>query len=182
MAQAMPPTNEQLAIDAIKKAIIPQLSQSTLRHAVIESPSDNKEKILIKGVLESFSDLGITVAQMEDSANIPNVFDFDISSFDFQYKEGKGNGFLKQRNIRRHFTCLFDMTTVVGENRRIFQIRNLLAEASDEISPGMITFVQSPDMPELAPKPPGSGWSKFVEPTVMTLTAGVLVYLFFANR
>jgi hypothetical protein len=182
LAQIPPPTNEQMAIDAIKRAIILQFSKSDLRLAVIKSPNDSKEKLLIKGVLESFGELGIGVVQMEDSLDFPDLFDFDISSFDFQYMKGTGNGFLRQRNIRRHFTCLFDMTRVAGEDRRVTLTRNLLAEASDEVSPGMVPYVQSPDMPELAPIPPASGWSKYVEPAIMTMTAGILVYLFFANR
>jgi len=107
---------------------------------------------------------------------------YGILGTDFKYSKGSSRGMFKSRRIKREFRLQLRINIKGSLDNAVLDSYDIPVNYRDEIEPSMQDYVRSRKLEELAPKDPGSGWSRYVEPALVISTVGVLVYLFFANR
>ncbi|MEE9553766.1 MAG: hypothetical protein V3W18_05660 [candidate division Zixibacteria bacterium] len=173
-------TNEQVVAGAVRDA--------TLKSDLLDGISDihlvpvlyGIERPFYSGLVEAMSSRGITI--LSDAGGSSNALGFVILGFEFSYNRGESRGLLLKPFIKRRLDARIRVTLQEVGDGKILRMEDISFEYSDEVGPELDKLIKSPDIPELAPKAPGSYWSKIVEPIVVTAAVGGLVYLFFENR
>lgn len=179
-AQDRSPTNEQVVIKAVSDAALKSGFFSGLSDVRIKTADTGISRPISSGLIESMRSAGISVRADDADAEVAVVY--DVLGFDFDYKRGGSRGFLRNPKIRRVFDARIRITSTSLMDGSILGVGDIEASYEDQIEPRFAELVKSPDIPELAPDLPGSGWAKIIEPVVVTAAVGGLVYLFFANR
>ena len=181
-ASAGPISNEQVVISATARAIDTLYTRVTPRDLNIISDSGGLDKLILYGISEGLRGKfdRIMIATSPETTGY-NLY-FDMLGFDLGYRAGSSRGFLKGRMIRRELQCELRINIRDGRDGALRETKNLGVGYIDEIERSDVSFVNSREIPELAPEPPGSSWSRYAEPWLVVASVGALVYLFFANR
>ena len=181
-ASAGPISNEQVVINATARAVDSVYTRVTPQDLNIISDSGSLDKLVLYGISEGMRGKfdRIMLAQGPESSGY-NLY-FDVLGFDLGYRMGSSRGFLRGRKIRRELQCELRINIRDGRDGALRETKNLGVSYVDEIDRSEISFVNSRKIPELAPEPPGSSWSRYAEPSLVVASVGALVYLFFANR
>ncbi len=176
---ARPASNEQIMINSTAAVVETTFSGGAPSLNIIADTSGIGGLIsygIAEGLKNSYGSIMLASAPDPAGANLY----YDVLGFDFKYSRGGSRGFLRGRKIRRELQCELRINIREGEAFR--EARNLLVNYADEIEPSDTRFVNSRNIPELAPELPGSSWSRYAEPSLVIASVGALVYLFFANR
>lgn len=181
-ASAQPPTNEQLIITAVKAAVEKEIPADPSSGVRIIGGGEGKARLFEQGIADGLrSKYGLVAIGQTGDSLFKNV-NYDIQGFEFGYEKGSSRGFLRNRRVIRHFRCQLRITIQDNPDGVLLASRDIGIDISDQIEPSDLEYVKSRDIPELAPEPPGSGWSRIAEPALVIASVGALVYLFFANR
>lgn len=175
-------SNERVVISAVRSAVDGGLSGDSTAAVRVVSDEEGLRGIfatgIAEGIMNKFS--RVMIAPSPDTNSL-NLF-FEIYGFDFDYGKGGSRGFLRARRIRRQLGCELSITMKSGVDGTLLDIKRLAVSYGDEVEPSSVRVINSRHIPELAPEAPGSGWSRYAEPSLVIATVGVLVYMFFANR
>ena len=182
LAGGQPPTNEQVVVSAVKSACEKEFNESRGSRLRIITTGTGLEGLVSTGIAAAMRSkyLEVVLAGKPDSLS-DNLF-FDLAGFDMSYKEGEARGFMKGHAINRRLRSLLLVTIRQGVQGQILDQKSLDIEYSDTIDPSMMNAINSDYLPQLAPKAPGSDWSKYAAPAVFAVSAGVIMYLYFAHR
>ncbi len=181
-ASANPLTNEQMVISSVRDGVFEDLKQLDLKSVRLDLNANGLKKTVAGGIVEGLKNAGVDVYNADLSDTVGYELRFDIMGFDFSYKNGKSRGFLRKRMINRVFDSIIRITVIELENGAVRLLKDISISSSDQIDPELVQLVRSREIPELAPTQPSSGWSRLIEPAVVSVAVGALVYLFFANR
>jgi hypothetical protein len=175
-------TNEDIIISSVRAAAERENFGDLSKQIRIISDSKGINNLIADGLADAVRThyAGVTLTAVPDSIS-HNLY-FDILGFSFDYKKGGSRGFLRSRKIKRELITQLRINIESGPDRALLESRNLSVIFSDEIEPGQAKFVGSREISELSPAVPGSGWSRYTEPSLVIASVGILVYLFFANR
>jgi len=179
-AQNPVPTNEQVVIEAVRNAAAQSSCCDDAVSLDIELPSGGSERLAADGLIEALLAKGIRVSTGAVSAD--SKLSFEINGFSFKYEKGTSRGFLRKPMVRRVLDAGLRLTVSRQEDGVILKQEDLKVEFRGEFDPEFADYVKSSRITALSPEVPGSGWSKVVEPIVVTAAVGGLIYLFFANR
>ena len=181
-ALSQPSTNEQIVIDAVKSQVERNISPDSDGALIVISGVSELE-ILISGAIADamrgkYSQvmLGSTPGLTADNLT------FDVQGFDFSFRNGDSRGFLRAHKIRRDLQGRFRITIKSGVDGQLREVKDIPISYTDSMDPGWAKYVNSPNIPLLAPPVPPSKWTRYVEPALVISAVGALVYLFFANR
>jgi len=181
-ASGQPLSNEQVVISSVKDAAANGLSGDSENSLRIVSDEEGLQGIFATGIAEGIIGKYARVMIMPTEDSSAFNLNFDILGFNFTYEKGSSRGFLKTKKIRRALNCELRIIVKSGADGALREIKRLPIDYHDEVEPSSIKVINSRIIPELAPVAPGSGWSRFMEPSLVIATVGALVYLFFANR
>lgn len=181
-AAAYPPSNEQVIFNSLSAAVDSQIVMPSAESVRIITDGLGLNRLFSEAIAEGMKSKSsqISIGSAPDSTS-DNLL-FDLLGFDLAYKNGSSRGFLKSRRIKRELHCELRISIRGGSSGLLLQMRNISIEYGDEIEPSELRFINSRDIVELTAEPPGSAWSRYVEPSFVIASVGVLVYLFFANR
>lgn len=181
-AQKLVPTNEEVVISSVRAAVEETMRGQKLDRIQMNMAKSGIDGPVSNGIAEALRSLGIKVFAGGNDAGSANGLDYDLLGFDFNYRKGTSRGFLRKPMIRREFEARLRITVTESIKGPISSFEDVAVSYVDNIDPRFANLVRSRDIPELAPDLPGSGWTKVVEPVVVTAAIGGIVYLFFANR
>jgi hypothetical protein len=176
-----PLSNEQIVLTTVKQAVAEKITGDTSFIVQVEVKSGELEKLIGDGIRDGLRNKFGQPIYLTELDPQKLTLSFNISGFDFTYKKGHSRGFLKSNKIARDLRCQVRLSidnTATG----ISNFHEILAIYHDEIEPSDLNYVKSHSIPELALAAPGSGWSRYAEPSLVIASVGTLVYLFFANR
>lgn len=181
-AQKQVLTNEQVVISAVREAAEKTMRDNGLDKIQIDMAKSGINRPISYGIADALRSLGVEVFAGGLSEEPINDLKYDVLGFDFDYRKGGSRGFLRKPMIKREFAARLRITISKSNAGRISSFEDIVVSYIDNIDPKFSDLVKSRDIPELAPDLPGSGWTKIVEPVVVTAAIGGIVYLFFANR
>ena len=173
-------TNEQVVIKAVREGAAAAGIFDRLTDVRFDPVETGPGRAIYGGLAEALTARGISIHSENEAASMTTGF--DILGFDFRYKKGKSRGFLRKPMINRSFNARIRVTVTGLATGKVLGMEDISATYTDELDPDAENLIKSRDIPELAPAAPVSGWTKIVEPVVVTTAVGGLVYLFFANR
>jgi hypothetical protein len=182
IAFGQPPTNEQVVISAVKDATLKQFQEIHQGAISIITGKTALDSLFSTSVADAMRARYSQVMIASGPNSALDNLTINILGFEFKYKKGSGRGFLRACRIKRELRCDLRIIIESDSGGALQDMQNLTINYSDQIDPSQTSFVKSRDIPELAPAFPGSRWSRFVEPALVTVAVGTLVYLFFANR
>ncbi len=181
-AQTQVLTNEQVVISAVREAAEKTMRDNGLDKIQMNMAKSGINRPISYGIADALRSLGVEVYAGGLSEEPVNNLKYDVLGFDFDYGKGVSRGFLRKPMIKREFAARLRITISKSNEGRISSFEDIAVSYIDNIDPRFSDLVKSRDIPELAPDLPGSGWTKIVEPVVVTAAIGGIVYLFFANR
>lgn len=177
---ASPASNEQILINSTAAKVESSFSEVMTGGLSIVTDTTGLGGLISAGIAEGLKGRYDTILLAAGPVTIgPNLY-FDLLGFNLDYKKGASRGFLRGRKIRREMLC--ELRINIRDGGLLRDARNVTVYYNDEIERADIRFVNSRDIPALAPEPPGSSWSRYAEPALVVGSVGALVYLFFANR
>ncbi len=181
-ALSQPSTNEQIVIETVRSQIDKSISPDSGGALVVISGANDLE-ILISGAIADAM-RGKYFQVMLGSAPAPSAdnLTFAVQGIDFSYRNGDSRGFLRAHKILRELRGQLRITIKGGIDGQLREVKNIPISYKDSIDPGWAKYVNSPNIPLLAPPVPPSKWTKYIEPALVVSAVGALVYLFFANR
>lgn len=181
-ALGQPLSNEQVVTSTVKAAAIQEFGEFQHQRVEVITGGTPLENLIASALADALrgKSAEVMLASQPDSTS-ENLF-FTVNDFAFKYKKGSYRGFLKHRRIKREFSCLLKLSLENGPDGSVIGARDLPINYMDQFDPGFVGYVNSADVPGLAPRSPGSKASKFVEPALVVASVSLLVYLFFANR
>jgi hypothetical protein len=182
VSRSQTPSNENVIISSVSAAAARELAGDSTSKIRIVSEEQGLSRLFASGLAEALRTKysKVTLSPAADSTS-QNLY-FNILGFSFDFKKGASRGLFRARKIKRELESQLRISIRGGLDGMLLDARNLSVNYSDEIEPSMINLVNSREIPELAPDAPGSGWSRFLEPSLVIGSVGALVYLFFANR
>jgi hypothetical protein len=175
-------TNEQVVIEAGRSGVVDNSTALKFTDIVVEVSESEISRPVEIGLTEGFESLGINVVGNDRADSALQYVKCDILGFEFKYENGDSRGFLRKRMIRREFRAVLKLTFSDARNKSVSEIKDMNISYEDQINPALANLVKSRKISALAPPFPSSGMKKVVEPVIVTAAAGVLIYLFFANR
>ncbi len=173
-------TNEQVVSKAFRDVVGHAGILDGLIDIRVEPVVASPGRPLYNGLTEALAARGISVHSRGGAA--PKSMTIEILGFDFRYGRGKSRGFLRAPMIKRIFDARVRISLTEIRNGQLLGAEDLAVSYADELNPAVERLIKSRDIPELAPALPVSGWTRIVEPVVVTAAVGGLMYLFFANR
>jgi hypothetical protein len=173
-------TNEQVVIGSVREAVLESRCCSDLGDIHLSLAKTGVLRPVSYGLADGLRLLGNSVSTEVGKA--PIDIDYDLLGFDFAYHKGSSQGFMHKPMIKRVLDARIRISARRTGDGAILKTDELTVAYADEVDPESAYLIRSLDIPELSPDPPGSRWSKIVEPVVVTAAVGGLVYLFFANR
>jgi hypothetical protein len=181
-AQKQIPTNEEVVISSVRAAVEEAMRGQGLDRIQMDMAKFGIDGPISNGIADALRSLGIQVFAGGANSVASNSLDYDLLGFDFDYRKGTSRGFFKKPMIRREFEARLRITVTESLKGSISSFEDVAVSYADDIDPRFANLVKSREIPELAPALPGWGWTKVVEPVVVTAAIGGIVYLFFANR
>jgi hypothetical protein len=176
-----PLTNEQIVLSTVKQAVAEKVTGDTSLGIQVTVKSGELERLIGDGIRDGLQDKFGQPIYLTELDPRRLTINYEILGFDFTYKKGHSRGFLKSNKIARDLRCQVRLSidnTATG----ISISHEISAIYHDEIEPADLNYAKSRTIPELSPAAPGSGWSRYAEPSLVIASVGTLVYLFFANR
>ena len=174
-----PPTNEQLVVSSVARSIRIFLdSLQLIPSNVLIEKVDGLNGLVVDGVRSAFINAGWKILNRIDE-NPYYLVSANLSAFEFNYKKGRSRGFMNKPFIRRELTGQI-LLSVIGNTYNYMDFVEFAG--GDEVLSEQANYIASVRYQQLAPKVPGSGVMKYLEPLAVTATVGGLIYLFFINR
>ncbi len=181
-AYCQPQSNEQFVMESVSKAVNDNVELSGISRILLSDDSTGINRPILFGIVQALSGKGILSVFGPTSDTTDAELSFKISGLDFHYAKGSSMGFLKKHRIKRELQGQIMITIKRSADNAALVMKSVEFSNNDDIEPEALNFVKSRDIVELAPQAPSSRWSKFLEPALVTISVGALVYLFFANR
>jgi hypothetical protein len=182
MARAQPPTNEQIVTDAVKEQVDRSFKGDSAPALLVISDQSELDFLAAGAIADAMRNKYPQVMLASSPAALADNLTFDIQGFDFRFRKGASRGFLRAHKIKRELQGQLRITIKSGMEGQLRDVKDVPFSYNDVIEPEWAKYVNSRTIPELAPAPPVSSWSRFVEPSLAIAAVGTLVYLFFANR
>jgi len=176
-----PLTNEQIVLSTVKQAVADKVPGDTSVIVQIEVKSGELERLIGDGIRDGLQDKFRQAINPGEIDPQKLTINYEMLGFDFTYKKGHSRGFLKSNKVARDLRCQVRLSIDNGASGNS-NSHEISAFYHDEIEPADLNYAKSRTIPELSPAAPGSGWSRYAEPSLVIASVGTLVYLFFANR
>jgi len=106
---------------------------------------------------------------------------FRVIKLNLEYPEIKRKNLFGKSRVRREAQVALSFNLRDSEGKVMWSKRGE-KESSDLLKKEEIFSLNNKQYSFLSPEIPEGSWGKFIEPAVVTVVAGALVYLFFANR
>jgi hypothetical protein len=181
-ARTQPLTNEQIVVNTVRQQINQNIEKDSASALLVISSEKELDLLIAGAIADAMRTKYPQVLLASSPSPNANNLAFDIQGFDFSFHKGASRGFLKAHKIKRQLQAQLRITIRSGMDGQLREVRDFSVAYDDIIDPAWAKFVNSRNIPELAPPVPSSGWSRYVEPTLVISAVGTLVYLFFANR
>ncbi len=179
---SQPVTNEQIVVNSVREQITQGIEKDSAAALLIISGEKDLEILIAGAIADAMRSKYPQVLLSSTLAPNADNLQFDLQGFDFSFSKGASRGFLKAHKIKRQLQAQLRITIRSGMDGQLREVKDFSVAYNDVIDPAWAKYVNSRNIPELAPQAPASGWSRYVEPTLVIGAVGALVYLFFANR
>ncbi len=107
---------------------------------------------------------------------------YRIIEMSLDYPEIKRKSFLGGRMVTRRSWLNLSFRLEDGATGHVLWTKRGQQERSDFIKKSMVKSLNNQSYPFLSPPLPGDSHSRFLEPALVAVVVGGLIYLFFANR
>ncbi len=176
-----PPTNEEFVAGAVSTEFVKLLDSLNIdRGPIVIESERGMNSLIADGAKSGALEKGLLLLNGKDGqAEYAYLITISLSSFDFNYSNGKSRGFFHRPYIKRNLFGQM-LISITGADVNYLGFRGF--DNSDEVEPGSLNYISSIRYNQLSPRPPGAGVKKYLEPLAVTATVGGLIYLFFINR
>jgi hypothetical protein len=194
----MPPTNEQILVEAVANSINlpenPQTDSSVFQLKISDAlkilgldssgfqlkSTDGLNSLAAEGLRLHYSKTKQPLKENFNSAGDSSyIINVSLSALQLIYSKGSSRGFLRKPHVRRTLTGQI-LVNVNGKGYNYGGFHDI--KYSDEIEYNQANYVASLRYKELTAQLPSLGASKYLEPLAVAATVGGLIYLFFVNR
>ena len=183
--QALPLTNENLLRETIVGVLEGCLKYAPFDSKLVwikeegENPSAWIVEEEIVSYLQKRGPVGLEREERIKEDDL--VLGFRIIRLSLEYPEVKTKKLLGKSWVKRESEVALSFNLCDSQGRVLWSKRGE-GENSDLVRIDELTDLNNKQYPYLSPEIPESSWGKYIEPAVVTVVVGALVYLFFANR
>lgn len=183
--KGLPLTNESLLRQTIKEVLEDCLKEAPFdsRLVWIKEEGENLSAWIVKEELVSYLQKRVPVGFWEKERQEENglVLNFRVIKLSLEYPEVKTKKLLGKSWVKRESQVALSFNLSDSQGRVLWNKRGEV-ENSDLVRIDELANLNNKEYPYLSPQVPESSWGKYLEPALVTVAVGALVYLFFANR
>jgi len=149
----------------------------------IEEEEGNPSAWIVKEEVVSFLQKRgpVGIIKKEEIGKSFLTLSFRVIKLNLEYPEIKRKNLFGKSRVRREAQVALSFNLRDSEGKVMWSKRGE-KESSDLLKKEEIFSLNNKQYSFLSPEIPEGSWGKFIEPAVVTVVAGALVYLFFANR
>lgn len=183
--QALPLTNENLLRETIARVLEDCLKDAPFDSKLIwiKEEGENPSAWIVEEELISYLQKRGPVGLEKEEGIEENdlVLSFRVIRLSLEYPEVKSKKLLGKSWVKRESQVLLSFNLCDSQGRVLWSKRGE-KKKSDLVRMDELTDLNNKQYPYLSPEVPESSWGRYIEPAVVTVVVGALVYLFFANR
>jgi hypothetical protein len=181
----IPVTNENFLRSTIREVLQDCLTEAPIDSQLVwiktegENPSNWIVEEEIVSFLQKRGPVGIVKVDEREKSFL--TLNFRVIKLSLEYPEIKRENLFRKSRVRREaqVALSFDLSDSGG---RVLWSKRGEKESSDLLKKEEIFSLNNKQYSFLSPEIPEGSWGKLVEPAMVTVVAGALIYLFFANR
>jgi hypothetical protein len=183
--KGLPLTNESLLRQTIREVLENCLKEAPFDSKLvwIKEEGENLSAWIVKEELVSYLQKRGPVGFWEKERNEEDalVLNFRVIKLSLEYPEVKTKKLLGRSWVKREsqVALSFNLSDSLG---KVLWNKRGESENSDLVRIDELTDLNNKQYPYFSPEVPESSWGKYLEPALVTVAVGALVYLFFANR
>lgn len=183
--KVIPLTNENFLRKTINDVLQDCLTEAPFDSQLvwIEEEEGNPSAWIVKEEVVSFlkkrGPVGMTKRDEREKSFL--TLSFRIIKLSLEYPEIKRKNLFGKSRVRREAQVALSFNLSDSEGRVLWSKRGERG-SSDLLKKEEIFFLNNKQYSFLSPQIPEGSWGRLVEPAVVTVVAGALIYLFFANR
>jgi hypothetical protein len=181
----IPVTNENFLRSTIREVLQDCLTEAPIDSQLVwiktegENPSNWIVEEEIVSFLQKRGPVGIVKVDEREKSFL--TLNFRVIKLSLEYPEIKRENLFRKSRVRREaqVALSFDLSDSGG---RVLWSKRGEKESSDLLKKEEIFSLNNKQYSFLSPEIPEGSWGRLVEPAMVTVVAGALIYLFFANR
>ncbi|MCJ7497877.1 MAG: hypothetical protein MUO78_07055 [candidate division Zixibacteria bacterium] len=183
--KVIPLTNENFLRKTINDVLQDCLTEAPFDSQLvwIEEEEGNPSAWIVKEEVVSFlkkrGPVGMTKRDEREKSFL--TLSFRIIKLSLEYPEIKRKNLFGKSRVRREAQVALSFNLNDSEGRVLWSKRGERG-SSDLLKKEEIFSLNNKQYSFLSPQIPEGSWGRLVEPAVVTVVAGALIYLFFANR
>jgi hypothetical protein len=181
----VPLTNEVFLRQTIKDVLEDCLKDAPIGSQMvwIKEEGENQSAWIVNEEIVSFlSKRGpIGIGREEEKKNLFPILSYRIIKLNLEYPEIKRKKLFGKSWITRESQVAISFSFSDPDGRILWSKRGE-RKNSDLLRKEELLSLNNRQYPFLCPEIPQGSWGKYVEPAVVTVVVGGLIYLFFANR
>jgi len=181
----IPPTNETFLRQTIRDVLEDCLKAAPIDSQMVwvKEEGENQSAWIVKEEIVSFlSKRGsVGVGKKEGRESSSPVLSYRIIKLNLEYPEIKRKKLFGKSWITRESQVAISFSLSDPDGKILWSKRGE-RKNSDLLRKEELLSLNNRQYPFLCPEVPESTWGKYIEPAVVTVVVGGLIYLFFANR
>jgi len=185
-----PPSNEEFLRQSVKSLFertfddFPEAgSNLLLLQAEREHPANwLLEDELVSYLLSMKYQVALRSSETETNSGASNSLFYRIIEMRLDYPEVRRKGFLGARMVSRRSYLNLSFRLEEETSGKVLWTRRGQEESSDVVQRSMVESLNNASYPILSPFLPDDPQSRFLEPALVAVVVGGLIYLFFASR
>ncbi len=183
--KVIPLTNENFLRSTIREVLLDCLTEAPFDSQLvwIKTEEENPSNWIVEEEIVSFLQKRGPVGKIKKDESEKSFLslNFRIIKLNLAYPEIKRKNFFGKSRVRRETQVALSFDLSDSEGKVLWSKRGE-KESSDLLKKEEIFSLNNKQYSFLSPEIPEGGWGRLVEPAVVTVVAGALIYLFFANR
>ena len=185
-----PPSNEEFLRQSVRSLLERTFddfpgagSRLLLLQAEREHPANwLLEDELVSHLLSMKCHVALRSSEPKNNLRESNFLFYRIIEMRLDYPEVKRKGFLGGRMVSRKTSLNLSFRLEEGDTGRVLWTKRGQEESSDLVKRSMVESLRNESYQFLSPSLPDDPQSRFLEPALVAVVVGGLIYLFFASR
>jgi hypothetical protein len=183
--KVIPLTNENFLRSTIREVLQDCLTEAPFDSQLvwIKTEEENPSNWIVEEEIVSFLQKRGPVGKIKKEEREKSFLslNFRIIKLNLEYPEIKRKNLFGKSRVRREAQVALTFNLSDSEGKVLWSMRGE-KESSDLLKKEEIFSLSNKQYSFLSPEVPEGSWGRLVEPAVVTVVAGALIYLFFANR
>jgi len=185
LEKSLPLTNENFLRKTISEVLEDCLKEAPFDSKLvwIKDEEENPSAWIVKEEMVLYLQRRgpVGLVKKEEIGKPDLLLNFRVIKLNLEYPEVKRRKLLGKSWVRREAQVALSFNLSDFEGKVLWSKRGE-RKNSDLVKVDELMLLNNKQYPFLSPEVPESSWGKYVEPAVVTVVIGALIYLFFANR